>query len=239
MDFTLLIDSGVDIDSAIERFVGNENLYARMLKKFLEESSYNRLVKAISDKDPDEAVSASHTLKGLCGNLSFTALFKLFENQVNLFRADEWDKAVGLMPEISEKYKEMTNVIKTWLHYLQAKIVKLYGEQDRLILGFRNIDEQMAAEEERRRVLQDALDAAQHESRAKTVFLNNMSHDIRTPMNAIIGYTSLAAAHIDNKELIQEYLSKIQISSNVFFALFYIDPEANSFHEIFSLGKNR
>ncbi|MGN1338998.1 MAG: response regulator [Oscillospiraceae bacterium] len=105
-------------------------------------------------------------------------------------------------------------MVEDKLHYLQAKIVKLYGEQDRLILGFRNIDEQMAAEEERRRVLQDALDAAQHASRAKTVFLNNMSHDIRTPMNAIIGYTSLAAAHIDNKELIQEYLSKIQISSN-------------------------
>lgn len=100
------------------------------------------------------------------------------------------------------------------IHYIQAKIVKLFGEQDRLILGFRNIDEQMAAEGERRRVLQDALDAAQHANRAKTVFLNNMSHDIRTPMNAIIGYTSLAAANIDNKEQIQEYLSKIQISSN-------------------------
>ncbi|MGN1338991.1 MAG: Hpt domain-containing protein [Oscillospiraceae bacterium] len=118
MDFTLLTDSGVDVDSAIERFVGNENLYARMLKKFLEEPSYNRLVKAISDNDPEEAVSASHTLKGLCGNLSFTALFELFANQVNLFRADEWDKAVGLMPEISKKYKEMINVITTWLEKL-------------------------------------------------------------------------------------------------------------------------
>ena len=62
--------------------------------------------------------------------------------------------------------------------------------------------------------LQDALAAAQHANRAKTTFLNNMSHDIRTPMNAIIGFTSLAAAHIDNIEQIQDYLAKITTSSN-------------------------
>lgn len=62
--------------------------------------------------------------------------------------------------------------------------------------------------------LQDALAAAQHANRAKTTFLNNMSHDIRTPMNAIIGFTSLAAAHIDNKEQVQDYLAKITTSSN-------------------------
>ena len=62
--------------------------------------------------------------------------------------------------------------------------------------------------------LQDALAAAQHANRAKTTFLNNMSHDIRTPMNAIIGFTSLAAAHIDNTEQVQDYLAKISTSSN-------------------------
>ncbi len=62
--------------------------------------------------------------------------------------------------------------------------------------------------------LEDALAAAQHANKAKTTFLNNMSHDIRTPMNAIIGFTSLAAAHIDNKEQVQDYLGKITTSSN-------------------------
>ncbi len=68
--------------------------------------------------------------------------------------------------------------------------------------------------EAQRADLQDALAAAQHANRAKTTFLNNMSHDIRTPMNAIIGFTSLAAAHIDNKEQVQDYLAKIVTSSN-------------------------
>lgn len=63
MDFTLLSESGVDVSGALDRFVGNEELFARMLKKFLDEPSYGRLQKAISEHDEDEAVSASHTLK--------------------------------------------------------------------------------------------------------------------------------------------------------------------------------
>lgn len=59
-----------------------------------------------------------------------------------------------------------------------------------------------------------ALAAAEHANAAKTTFLNNMSHDIRTPMNAIIGFTALAASHIDNKEAIQDYLGKISTSSS-------------------------
>ena len=58
--------------------------------------------------------------------------------------------------------------------------------------------------------------ALQHEgaaNRAKREFLFNMSHDIRTPMNAIIGFTSLAATHIDNREQVLDYLKKISTSS--------------------------
>jgi signal transduction histidine kinase/DNA-binding response OmpR family regulator len=66
---------------------------------------------------------------------------------------------------------------------------------------------------ENREALSEALIAAEHANRAKTTFLNNMSHDIRTPMNAIVGFTALAASHIDNKEQVQDYLSKISVSS--------------------------
>lgn len=82
---------------------------------------------------------------------------------------------------------------------------------------FVDIDDEKKMEEqlERQKIdLEDALAAAQHANRAKTTFLNNMSHDIRTPMNAIIGFTSLAAAHIDNTEKVQDYLAKITTSSN-------------------------
>lgn len=67
--------------------------------------------------------------------------------------------------------------------------------------------------EESHRELEQALIIAQHANLAKTTFLNNMSHDIRTPMNAIIGFTSLAASHINNVEKVKEYLKKIATSS--------------------------
>jgi signal transduction histidine kinase/CheY-like chemotaxis protein len=61
--------------------------------------------------------------------------------------------------------------------------------------------------------LQTALAGAEAANRAKTTFLNNMSHDIRTPMNAIIGFTALAAKHADNPDVQQDYLKKISQSS--------------------------
>ncbi|MBQ9447822.1 MAG: transporter substrate-binding domain-containing protein, partial [Victivallales bacterium] len=61
--------------------------------------------------------------------------------------------------------------------------------------------------------LEDALQMAQAANRAKTTFLSNMSHDIRTPMNAIVGFTGLAASHIHDTERVQEYLATIAHSS--------------------------
>lgn len=66
---------------------------------------------------------------------------------------------------------------------------------------------------ESQKALSDALIAAEHANNAKTAFLNSMSHDIRTPMNAIVGFTALAASHLDNREQVQDYLGKISVSS--------------------------
>ena len=104
------------------------------------------------------------------------------------------------------------------VHCFQFKFTALGTEEglslSQVVAGFQNIDSIMAEEARNRQVLADALAAAEHSNRAKTTFLNNMSHDIRTPMNAIIGFTSLAAAHIDNQEAVSGYLQKIQTSSN-------------------------
>lgn len=66
--------------------------------------------------------------------------------------------------------------------------------------------------EQSQKELKDALFEAQEASRAKTIFLSNMSHDIRTPMNAIVGYTQLAQSHLDDPEEIEESLSIIRSS---------------------------
>ena len=103
------------------------------------------------------------------------------------------------------------------VHYFEYRYILMDaadGEApDEVVAGFRNIDAIIEEEAKNRELLSSALAAAEHSNRAKTNFLNNMSHDIRTPMNAIIGFTSLAAAHIDNKEQVTNYLTKIQTSS--------------------------
>lgn len=104
-------------------------------------------------------------------------------------------------------------VLEGEVHNYQVKFVTAGFDRRNLILGIRNSDEEVREEEERRKVLQDALAAAEHANKAKTTFLNSMSHDIRTPMNAIIGFTALAAAHIDNKKQVADYLGKISVSS--------------------------
>lgn len=81
------------------------------------------------------------------------------------------------------------------------------------VMGFKNVNDMVLAEVQKNEELTTALAAAEHANKAKTQFLNNMSHDIRTPMNAVIGFTSLAASHIDNKEKVKEYLRKIETSS--------------------------
>ena len=66
---------------------------------------------------------------------------------------------------------------------------------------------------EHREALAVALADAEQANRAKTTFLNNMSHDIRTPMNAIIGFTTLATANLENPSRVQDYLQKISQAS--------------------------
>ena len=65
-----------------------------------------------------------------------------------------------------------------------------------------------------REAAEDALHAAEVANKSKSVFLSNMSHDIRTPMNAVIGFANLGLSHIDNKERVKDYLTKILSSGN-------------------------
>ena len=103
-------------------------------------------------------------------------------------------------------------------HYFQYTYVKVGenapGKASFILAGFRNIDEMIRNEQEQKAVLSEALAQAQHANTAKTTFLNNMSHDIRTPMNAIIGFTTIAASHIDNKDQVKDCLQKVLSSSN-------------------------
>ncbi len=102
------------------------------------------------------------------------------------------------------------------IEYYGAKAVKVgtWDGHHRVVLGFRNVDEETRHEMEQKRLLETALVQANSANKAKSVFLSNMSHDIRTPMNAIIGFTNLAISKIEHKEKVKEYLYKIISSGN-------------------------
>ncbi len=76
-----------------------------------------------------------------------------------------------------------------------------------------DITEAKRKQEEQQQALQAAYEAANHASTAKSSFLANMSHDIRTPMNGIIGMTAIAGTHLDDKERVADCLSKIMVAS--------------------------
>lgn len=99
--------------------------------------------------------------------------------------------------------------------------VKQEGESEisHVLFATRGINEEKERELDQRERLQEALDLAQSASNAKTTFLNNMSHDIRTPMNAIIGFTDLARRHLDQTESVKDYLAKIATASDHLLAL--------------------
>ena len=93
------------------------------------------------------------------------------------------------------------------------------GKPISILYAVQDITERKLKEIESRIALQEAFDAAEAANNAKSEFLSRMSHDIRTPMNAVMGMTAVAAMHIDDKERITDCLNKITASSRHLLAL--------------------
>ena len=97
---------------------------------------------------------------------------------------------------------------RRWFHIV-AMCSEVNGKKKYiLVMSDRTSDRKM------NQALSEAVQAAETANRAKSTFLSNMSHDIRTPMNAIVGFTTLAVSNIDDKKRVQDYLSKILSASN-------------------------
>ena len=107
-----LEDGGVQVDTALERLMGSEALLERMMGKFLDDPQYPALRAALEAGDMERAVSAAHTLKGVCGNLSMTGLYGLFTRQVDALRAGDLPLAQGIMEEIAPVYEQVTAAIR-------------------------------------------------------------------------------------------------------------------------------
>ena len=101
------------------------------------------------------------------------------------------------------------------VEYLQVRFVNV-GRKDRasqIVLGCRRVDEELRWEMEQKQLLEEALHNANSSIVAKNTFLSNMSHDMRTPLNAIFGFTALARHNLNSPEVMADYLNRIESSS--------------------------
>ncbi len=101
-----------------------------------------------------------------------------------------------------------------WEHLIAVCLERREQTPVRVLYVRQNVTDQVKKQHEQTQILQDALMQAQHANQAKTTFLSNMSHDIRTPMNAIIGFATIAVSHMERTDQVRDCLHKILSSSN-------------------------
>lgn len=109
--------------------------------------------------------------------------------------------------------------IYRWTEMIGVLVISAAVEEKTVVLTFRDVDDIRKEEERKRAALLDALNLAEQANNAKSDFLSRMSHDIRTPMNAIIGMASIAEANIGDTAKTEDCIHKIQASANFLLAL--------------------
>jgi len=114
----------------------------------------------------------------------------------------------GQQREWDDEYAHLETGERRWFHIVAMGSDVEGRTKHILVMSDRTADKQV------NQALSDAVAAAETANRAKSTFLSNMSHDIRTPMNAIIGFTTLALSNIDDTDRVKDYLGKTLASSN-------------------------
>ncbi len=94
----------MNVDSALERFMGNEKMLLKYLNRFLEEKSYASLLEAVQKDDAEGAAIAAHTLKSVCGTIGCTGMHEMVVEQEKAMRAGNWQQAKDMMPAIEKTY---------------------------------------------------------------------------------------------------------------------------------------
>ena len=111
------------------------------------------------------------------------------------------------------EYQRSFGMIFKWIRLEYQAIKCVDGKAVTVIMAFRDIHEEKMAEMKSKKELSEALEASKQASDAKSRFLSNMSHDIRTPMNAIMGMTNIALNHINDVDKVKSCLEKISVST--------------------------
>lgn len=110
-----LVGIGVEYDEVLKRFMGKEDFYLRMLRKFLDDKNYDGLKQAVEQKNWPEAFTYAHTVKGLCGNLGLGGLLDYVGPLTEEVRSEPYNEEniVNYMSKVSEAYEKAVEVIRS------------------------------------------------------------------------------------------------------------------------------
>ncbi len=172
--------------------------------------SYMAGVKPLNNSIPEEGVYSTfiqfHSAE-IIGDEDKAAFAKFAE--ITTIRENLRDKDLDLL-----ECHVMRDGQEIWELLLLVCLERRENLPVRVLFVRQDITGRVKKRHEQTQALQDALMQAQHANQAKTTFLSNMSHDIRTPMNAIIGFATIAASHMERTDQVRDCLQKILSSSN-------------------------
>lgn len=151
----------------------------------------------------------------------FADLYITEYDRQRFLEATELPALRDVLANQNDFYIEYDAVINGENRLLQSKftISDFKQFENHMLISIRDITEMTKERKVREKELSEARIMAESSNKAKTAFLFNMSHDIRTPINAIMGYTNLLEQHIDEKEKLLRYIEKIKYSSDFLLSL--------------------
>ena len=107
-----LMKAGVNLNLAMNRFMQNEALYEKFLKKFPNDTTFSILKNKMSENNIQESFAAAHTLKGICGNMEFNNLMEIINPLTEKLRISQLDGADELMKELESRYNTICSIIQ-------------------------------------------------------------------------------------------------------------------------------
>lgn len=188
-------------------------------------SMYKRLYTINLEKDTYDCIQGNNFIKDIRNNnKAFSSLYEMFlnkyvysEDREKLKNMKDIEGIERLLteekPYIQIEYRMIYKGEIWWEHRDIIVISWKKGKPQKVLMAIRDVSEQKLADEKTADTLRDALNSAKAANEAKSDFLSRMSHDIRTPMNAIIGMTAIAGSNLGNDKKVKDCLKKISISS--------------------------
>ncbi len=107
-----LVESGFEVDMTLQRFMGNEALYFKFLKKLPADQNYKAFVETVEKKDCESAFKSGHTLKGVMSNLGVDGALQALLPMVEKLRANETEGLEGELEEFKAKYEKALTLIQ-------------------------------------------------------------------------------------------------------------------------------